>query len=196
MTPSRNWRGTTAEARRAERRARLLEAGLDLLSGAGEVSVRKVCRATGLTERYFYESFDGKDQFVAAVYAWSTGVFRDAIAAALRDDPPERTRAVYAAMVDAAAADPRHGRVVILGALSDAGLARQGGRSVEQVAALIGGPEGDPVDRRLNGIAIATGTWALILLWLDGRLEVGRDRLVEHLVALTESAGAARSGQA
>ena len=53
------WAGTTLADRRADRRRRLLDVGLDLLGsrGSAAVSVRSVCRTAQLTDRYFYESF-------------------------------------------------------------------------------------------------------------------------------------------
>ena len=44
--------------------------GVTLLGSEGgpALTVRAVCRAAGLTERYFYESFTDRDEFVRAVY--------------------------------------------------------------------------------------------------------------------------------
>src|SRR5918999_5057985 len=56
MAPSaRVYAGMAAEERRARRRARLLEAGLELLGtkGAQATSVTAVCRLARLTPRYF-----------------------------------------------------------------------------------------------------------------------------------------------
>ena len=52
------------------RRDELIAAGVALLGGAQgpALTVRAVCRAAGLTERYFYESFADRDEFVRAVY--------------------------------------------------------------------------------------------------------------------------------
>ena len=57
----------------AQRRRRLLDAGLDLLGGRAdpsELTVRAICRQAGLAARYFYESFADKDDLVAAVFDW------------------------------------------------------------------------------------------------------------------------------
>ena len=69
----RPYRGVDAADRLAERRARLLEAGLDILgsdSDLSELTVRGICRQAGVTARYFYESFTDKDDLVASVYDW------------------------------------------------------------------------------------------------------------------------------
>ncbi|EUA23076.1 bacterial regulatory s, tetR family protein [Mycobacterium xenopi 4042] len=58
------------EDRQALRRDRLIAAGVQLLGDerGPAVTVRAVCRKAGLTERYFYESFADRDEFVRAVY--------------------------------------------------------------------------------------------------------------------------------
>jgi AcrR family transcriptional regulator len=58
-TVTRPYGGVKAEARREERRQRLLAAGLEVFGHQGyhHTTVRDVCLAAGLTERYFYESF-------------------------------------------------------------------------------------------------------------------------------------------
>ena len=65
----RIWGGTTLATRRAARREKLVEVGLELLGTPGStLSVRAACRSAQLTERYFYESFPDRDALVLAVY--------------------------------------------------------------------------------------------------------------------------------
>ena len=56
----------------AQRRRRLLDAGLDLLGASeqdpAELTVRAICGKAALGVRYFYESFTDKDDFVGAVF--------------------------------------------------------------------------------------------------------------------------------
>lgn len=69
---SRKWRGRGAEERKAERRAQLLSAAIQVYSERGfrHSSVKAVCEAAGLTERYFYESFaNSEDILIAAASA-------------------------------------------------------------------------------------------------------------------------------
>src|SRR4029077_5184552 len=58
-TPQRAYGGVSAEDRIAARRAKLLDAGLELFGtrGYATTGVKDVCREAGLTDRYFYESF-------------------------------------------------------------------------------------------------------------------------------------------
>lgn len=66
----RRYRGVAIEERRAERRLRLLEAGLQVFGEQGyhAATVRLICTRAGLTERYFYESFANSEDLLCAVY--------------------------------------------------------------------------------------------------------------------------------
>jgi AcrR family transcriptional regulator len=66
----RRYGGRGAEERQRERRSRLVAAGLEVFgtTGYAAASVRQICREAGLTERYFYESFQGREELLRAVY--------------------------------------------------------------------------------------------------------------------------------
>lgn len=162
---SRTWAGTTLEDRAAARRAALIDAGTELLGteGAAGVTVRAVCRATKLSERYFYESFDGRDALLRAVHAQVADQARDAILAAVAahvaaggEAEDESHAATFAGLVEprdrqaaalACAAvgaftafleeDPRRGRVLLSESFSDTVLARHDIELVPAFAALL-----------------------------------------------------------
>ncbi|HEY0227294.1 MAG TPA: TetR family transcriptional regulator [Mycobacterium sp.] len=66
----RDYDGKTADERVAERRARLIDAGLEVFGehGYAGTSIRAVLRQSGLRDRYFGESFPDLDSLLAAVY--------------------------------------------------------------------------------------------------------------------------------
>jgi AcrR family transcriptional regulator len=102
----RRWSGVPLEDRQALRRDELIAAGVQLLGGESgpAVTVRAVCREAGLTERYFYESFADRDEFVRAVY---DDVCARAMAALMSATTPrEAVERFVALMVD----DPVRGR--------------------------------------------------------------------------------------
>lgn len=70
-TVTRPYGGVHADTRRQERRARLLAAGLEVIGTRGFhlSTVRDVCAHSGLSERYFYESFKGMGLLFEALYA-------------------------------------------------------------------------------------------------------------------------------
>ena len=66
----RPYRGASADARRDERKRRLIEAGVKVIGreGYAATTVRAVCAEAGLTERYFYEAIGDRERLLGAVY--------------------------------------------------------------------------------------------------------------------------------
>lgn len=66
----RRYGGRTAEERHAERKAALTASAIDLWQehGWSGVTMRGVCSAAGLTDRYFYESFSDRDALLGAIW--------------------------------------------------------------------------------------------------------------------------------
>jgi AcrR family transcriptional regulator len=69
-TSTRTYGGLSESERVVERRERFLDAGLEIFGTLGirGATVRALCKAAGLTERYFYESFADTDALFCAVY--------------------------------------------------------------------------------------------------------------------------------
>ncbi len=66
----RKWRAKTADERRAGRRGQIMRAAIALYGETGyrSATVKAVCEAAGLTERYFYESFANSEDLLTACY--------------------------------------------------------------------------------------------------------------------------------
>lgn len=81
----RRYRGVSEEVRRAERRQRFVEAGLDVFASRGyhQSTVRSICASARLTERYFYESFSNSEDLLCAVYEYTVQRVREHTLAAL-----------------------------------------------------------------------------------------------------------------
>jgi len=195
--PRPSWAGVPAADRRAARRAQLLDAAFDLLGTEGEAAttVRAVCRRAQLNPRYFYESFDGLDALLVAVYertveAMTTGVL-DAMEAA-GDDTVARTRAAVDAIVGFVDDDRRAGRVLYVEAIGNAALNRhriETGRALLEVVERSSRehhgplPPGETIGR--TGAAILVGGLSgLLQAWLDGRIDAPREQLVDDATAL------------
>ena len=195
-TPVR-WTGVPPEDRRAERRELLLDATFELLGTEGwsGTTVRAVCQAARLNPRYFYESFADLDALVVAVY--------DRLVAELR---AEVTAAVDAAGADPAAQtarrrrddrgfvddDRRRARVLYVEALGSEALNR---RRIETGYDVVTFVERDAAERRgappagehIGRIAAAVlvgGFSELLVAWLDGRIAVSREQLIDDATAL------------
>jgi AcrR family transcriptional regulator len=64
------YKGMKAADRTDERRQKFIMAGIETFGkqGYARTGIRAVCCAAGLTERYFYESFESKEDLLIAVY--------------------------------------------------------------------------------------------------------------------------------
>lgn len=192
---ARVYAGVEGDQRRAERRAQLVEAGLDLLGapdGDAGVSVRGVCKHAGLASRYFYESFDGRDSFAAAVYDHATTRIAESTLRAVADAAPEEralVRAAVANIVREIGEDPRLGRLVFSAPVT-AVLARKRlesarmfvGLTTAQAAGFYDRPAGSEVD--LVAHFVVGGFAQILTAWLDGRVEADTEALVERCTEL------------
>lgn len=193
---TRTWAGTTLADRRAARRQQLVDAGIELLGGGdtSAVSVRAVCRTAKLTERYFYESFDDRDALLLAVYEHVAESARDALINALRDVPDAseaQARAAVTAFVELLIDDPRKGTVLLLAPLTEPALNQRGSELLPTFMALIHDqlpPGFDDIDRRLTASGLVGALTYLFISYLDGSLDVPRDRLIAHAVRMLVTA--------
>lgn len=185
------YRGVSAAERVADRRARLLEATLEVWADpARRTTMTAVCAEAGLTERYFYESFSGLDEALRAVL---DGVADEiertttAAAEAAGDDPVARTQASMVAFVDLIAGDPRKGRVAIVeaGAMPELRQRRTellrhfAHRTAEEARAWLKLPERTAAENELAGLLFIGGMAELITAWLDGAVDATPSDIVD-----------------
>lgn len=188
----------------AERRTLLLDAAFDLLGTEGwaGTTVRAVCHEARLNPRYFYESFADLDALVVAVYDRLIAQLAAAVMAAVADagdDPRDQTRAALRCIVDFVDEDRRRGRVLYVEALGNEALNRRRLETahllvttVEQHAAATQGalPAGEPIGR-IGAALLVGGAGELVVAWLDGRIDVDRDQLVDDATELLLAMGEA-----
>ena len=115
----RRYRGASLAQRRAERRQRLIQAGVDTFGTRGYhgVTVREVCAAAGLTERYFYESFRDREQLFSAVYEQLNARLQQKIVAAVAGagaDPAQVARRGLRAYFEQTRSDPKGARIMLI----------------------------------------------------------------------------------
>lgn len=112
----RAWGGRSAEERRTERRARLTEAGIELFGtrGYARTPVKAVCAEAGLTERYFYEAFEDREDLLASIFGNLVKDTQQRTLAAIADAPDsllERLEVGLEAFFEALTVDPRRARI-------------------------------------------------------------------------------------
>ena len=194
----RPYRGVEASERIDLRRRQLLDAGLDLLgdSPTTELTVRAVCRQSGLTARYFYESFADKDEFVAAVFDAAVADVATSTQAAVATSPPaKQNRAGMANLVRTIGADARIGRVLFDIHLSDPVILRKRGNLGDIFAVLTGRYiesllQGDAGDRAKATVRfVVGGVGQTLSAWLAGDVVLSQQELIDQLTAILERLG-------
>ncbi|SFO42634.1 transcriptional regulator, TetR family [Pseudonocardia ammonioxydans] len=177
----RTYGGVDGERRRADRRARVLDAGLDLLAADGtELTVRGVCRVAGVATRYFYENFADRDALADAVYDRIVADLVAATSSALdrADGPlPVRVRAAVEAVLAVVADDPRTGRV-----LFGPGHAARRAAAAPSLARLFAARSPDPDE--LTGAFAVGGLSHVVHSWLAGEVTATREQVVDRCTAL------------
>lgn len=201
-TGTRSWAGVDLAERQRIRRDDLLHVGVDLLGAVKgpAVNVRAVCRAAGLTERYFYESFTDRDQYVLEVYEHVAGAARDALIAAVAAAGSETdiARAAVTAFVELIVDRPAMGRVLLIAPTAEPGIGARGIELVPGFAALIEAQLSaidDPAEKQMTAIGLVGALVTLFANYLDGVIAVDRDRFVRHCVAMLERANRRPDGQ-
>jgi AcrR family transcriptional regulator len=189
---TRAYGGVQGDERRARRRARLIEAGLDLLAseqGEAGLTVRSVCARSGLAARYFYESFTDRGELALAVYDQVVEEIATTTAAAVAASPRDaraRTRAGLDNIVRVIVEDPRRGRLLFSTAFLSASLATRRLEAAQLFCGLLAGHTQDllgiPGGGRLDLATqfLVGGLAQTLTAWLHGHLEIDSDRLVEH----------------
>jgi AcrR family transcriptional regulator len=183
------WSGVPLESRHALRRDNLVAAGVQLLGGKDgpALTVRAVCREAGLTERYFYESFSDRDEFVRAVY---DDVCTRAMATLVSAKTPrEAVEQFVALMVD----DPVRGRVLLLAPAVEPVLTRSGAEWMPNFIDLLQrklSRIGDPVLQKLVATSLIGALTGLFTAYLNGQLGTSRKQFIDYCVDMLLSTAA------
>ncbi|MGV0811028.1 TetR family transcriptional regulator [Mycolicibacterium boenickei] len=189
---SRPYRGQAADARSADRRARLLKAGVDLVGthGVAAMTMRAVCREAELSQKFFYESFTDTDDLLHEVYRSTFEQARQVINAA--GDPsadlPTRTRAGVAAAARLVKADPRICRILLVEPIADLRL-RHFVRETVSAMTLDGFQAPGKGAKASNRVKMqyATVFGAIISLfieWTEGNLGSDQAAFVDHVTSM------------
>lgn len=115
----RTYSGLKSAERALERHGRLVEAGLEVFgtTGYSGAKIKTLCQGAGLSERYFYESFESREQLLMAVYDQVARNLMRHVIDALQEpglDLKASVRAGMAAVVNFMLDDPRHARIILV----------------------------------------------------------------------------------
>ncbi|WP_322936731.1 hypothetical protein [Nocardioides bizhenqiangii] len=199
MSIHRTYRGVSADVRREQRRAALLEAALDLMgSDVADISVRGVCASARLTQRYFYESFTNLDELQLALLDKIAEEIALEGAAALADRVPadldDACRTAFEGAFSVFEKDPRKARAALLVASGTSGLTEARRRIVlayaEQMAGFFGSQYGAAVDAPRGRVALlyaVGGALEATHAVLNGDVEMSPGELSEMVGSLLAS---------
>lgn len=194
---SRRYGGLSEAERVQERRERFLEAGLEVFGTLGlrGATVRTLCRTAGLTERYFYESFEDTESLFCAVYEAQTARLRDFIVAKLPQLPPEldlRTPAALNLYFDFMR-DERVVRVIYIESMTGSERASslhhantRMGADITVMLFRADHPDLTLSDELLHslGLAFNGAVTALAVQWMLGDYTIAQDTLVQGCAVL------------
>jgi AcrR family transcriptional regulator len=180
----RKWRGIEPDARTAERRERLLETAIDLLSteGLSGTTVRAVCAHAGLHSRYFYESFEDIDALLVAVFERLSAEFLAEVTAAsdaAPDDPRARLQAAVEKSADIVTRQTHLVRILTVEAIGNEKLNRRRIQMLHDIASMIeqdayrvyGSPRQGEQIGALSARFLAAGFAELLVAWVQGEVE-------------------------
>jgi AcrR family transcriptional regulator len=188
----RPWRGVSAEDRRTQRRAQLLEACFDVVGNVGvdATTVDAIVERAGLSKRYFYESFADRHDVLAEAFDELMGrVRRRLVATVAEPGPAGPLRAMVATLVRALAEDRRGARLYVEAGRSPAAESRRH-RAFDEFSALVVEALFDvsPDDPRVRATAllIVAGTTDVLARWLAGNLALDEAEVVDLIAGVGE----------
>ncbi|MFX0575899.1 TetR/AcrR family transcriptional regulator [Nocardia nepalensis] len=201
----RPYAGKLAAERQADRRERLIAAGLDLIGteGMAGTTVRAICQRAGLSTRYFYESFDSLDALLLAVFdAIMERTVERMLPALESADGSLRTllEGLGSAFIEMTVDEPRAMRIGFIEAWNSEALMRHRVQTLHNcahllAAAVIARSPGDPDEQAVATAAfmVVGGLLESILGWIDGSLNLDRDALLRNFATVAEAALTAAS---
>lgn len=173
----RNYRGASSTERADKRRVQLIAAAIEVYGQQGyrRTSVKQVCAAAGLTDRYFYEAFDNSEALLAACFEVVTGQVLTEITVAARAETGSETaqaRAMLEAYFTALRRETARAKVFLVEMVGisddidrafDAALDRIAGKIIETLDPARNGPLAqDPLLAR----GVASGLIGIAVAWV------------------------------
>lgn len=196
--PGRLWQGQTPDARAADRRERLVEAGLDLVGtqGVAALTMRAACREASVGPRYFYDLFASREDLLEAVYDEAVVRVRrpilDAVVStAERQGVPAALIAAFDTAVTVVEDDPRIGRILFRESAADDTLRPRSQAAMPEFVLTVIGEVVPERAEQLRGagsgwtlLGFSAAVFALFLAWSEGIRHTSRDEFVQHCASL------------
>ena len=190
----RVYAGLSAPERRADRRERLLEAGLELFGTAGfnKTTIPMLCSASGVTARHFYEEFESREALLRTLYDHIADTVFGRVMTALRQtdkDVRERIRDGNAAYFRYLTSDARLAQIYTIEAVGMHAELEQHRRVkreafVKKLTKAAQQLDDRGVDSRLLSAALAGAAHDLLLEWVLATRRPSIERMVDTVTTL------------
>lgn len=190
----RRYRGLSVAERHAQRRERLLDAGLELFGTHGYAgsSIRAVSAEASLNSRYFYESFGSREDLLYDVYQRAVADVAAAVieATARAQTVEEQAREGLRAWWRVLTEDPRKARVIVLevvGVSERLERVRRENRHafadilVRSAMSLAGEGIQLRMDPVLTARSLIGASTELLVDWIHGDVDASPEQIVEQL---------------
>lgn len=192
-TDGRRYAGVNRAERTEKRREAFLEAGLEVFGTEGyrAGTVRRLCREAGLTDRYFYESFDSTEALLMAVFQRCTDAMhtqvRQSILSAVEDRESGGGLRVGLDAFFRCVEDPRVARVCMLEVLGvspavDALYNHSNARFADMILKFVSSRQADLNINNLEGRIVARSLVGALIhaasTWLLNDYDVSRKTMV------------------
>lgn len=191
----RRYKGLTPDQLKAERRQRLLDAGLELFAEQGYVNspIELICSTAKVTTRHFYEQFKGREALLSALFQSLVEEMSLQVASSLQDESQDMTERVTLSIrngIKALLSDPRKARIICLETVGVspemeqqrrkvihgfAGIVKQYSESLSASGLL------PKRDYYLPAIAMVGATMGLVVEWLESDNKISPDALAREL---------------
>lgn len=190
---TRVWGGRTLAERKAERRAALLKAAIDIVGerGSSAMTTKAVCERAGIAERYLYESFESRDALLLAAFdeclTRGTVLLSEAFGDASDGPVVARLRQLLNAAADAAVDDPALVRILFIESAGDPILRERAQMLQATMEALCiqltseDGAARDGIDAAGAAFVIG-GCISAFTAWVSGRIVISREEAIDSAV--------------
>jgi AcrR family transcriptional regulator len=194
----RDYDGKTAAERVAERRERLIDAGLELFGeyGYAGTSIRAILREAGLQDRYFAESFADLDDLLAAVHARLLDEEHAACRAAVEatSGGSEAARALLDTLTRRLEKDPHRARIKLHEVLSGGPRTHQQRHTANDLFAELLAEQLPPAnkrkkhepDRRMLALGLVAAGNELMIAWHDDK-QITRKEVIDLAMVLFDA---------
>jgi AcrR family transcriptional regulator len=200
MSTSRLYASKSTEERQAERRARLMAAGLEAFGSNGfdSATVEDLCRLAGTSTRAFYELFTNREELLIALHDDLNDRAFAAVVASISDVDPldvrARATAGASAYFEVMTADRRWARIALVETVRRSPLAESHRRAaIDRFAALLH-VEADRLteagiaprrDWELTAVALTGALTGLVSTWTaDGTWDQRLPGVIDEAVRL------------